>query len=341
MPSTHLRPVAAVLLAVAAASGCAGTSTGTTTPGPPPSTSPPASSASPSSASSAASPAGSAGALLPALSRYSKVLLVAMENKTEGEVIGNPEASYLTSLSQEYGRPAKLDAGYPANCPSLAAYLLMTSGSTHGVCDDRNPSAHPISGPSLFSQLSSTGRQWRNYAEAMPENCADTNSSDHRYAVRHAPAVYYVDERARCRQWQVPLGDLTGGALADDLAAGRLPDFSFVTPDQCHNMHGAPGCQGGGVPTGDAWVKSWMAKILASPDWTAGRLVVVITWDEGTTSDNHIPAVIASPTTRGVVSQTSYTQCSVLRTVSEIVRVPPLGCAAQAPSMLAEFKLAL
>ena len=106
-------------------------------------------------------------------------------------------------------------------------------------------------------------------------------------------------------------------------------------------MHGAPGCRGGAVPTGDAWAKDWMGKVLASPDWTSGRLVVVITWDEGTPTDNHIPAVIVSPTTRGVVSQTPYTQCAVLRTVSEIVRVPPLGCAAKAPSMLAEFGLGL
>ena len=202
MPRLPLTPVATSLLALAAVvttAACSGPSGAPASAG-----SPPAS----SGATAASRPAASAPPsvpLRPAASRYSKVLLVAMENKTESQVIGNPEAPYLTALAKEYGRPARLDAGYPSLCPSLAAYLLMTSGSTHGVCDDRNPKAHKITGPSLFSQLSSTGRQWRNYAESMPENCADTNSKDGRYAVRHAPAVYYVDERERCKQWQVPL----------------------------------------------------------------------------------------------------------------------------------------
>lgn len=338
MPGRRLTAVAAALLAAATASGCAGPSSG---PGAVASSAgAPASAPGSGSAAASAAPAAPAGPLPAAMSRYTKVLLVAMENKTEGQVYGDPRAPYLTSLADEYGRPARLDAGYPARCPSLAAYLLLTSGSTHGVCDDDGPQEHRITGPSLFSQLSSTGREWRLYAESMPRPCADRNSDDGRYAVRHAPAVYYVDERARCRQWQVPLGSLSGGALADDLAAGRLPTFAFVTPDQCHNMHGARGCPGDEVAAGDAWVRSWMTRVLASPDWVAGRLVVVVTWDEGTRTDNHIPAMVVSPTTRGVVSQTPFTQCSVLRTVSEIVRVPPLGCAARAPSMLTEFGLA-
>jgi phosphatidylinositol-3-phosphatase len=283
---------------------------------------------------------GTAGPLQPERSRYSKALVIAMENHTEGQVLGSGQAPYLTGLAARFGRPTQVDAGYPTKCPSLAAYLLITSGSTHGVCDDRNPSAHPISGDNLFAQVAASGREWRNYAESMPSNCYPKNSSDELYAVRHAPAPYYVSERDRCQNWDVPLGSLTSGPLHSALASGALPAFSFVTPNQCNNMHAVPRCPLRAVQNGDAWISRWMPQMLASPDFTSGRLVVFVTWDEGTRQDNHIPVVVLSASTQGIKVDRPYTQCSVLRTIQEILRVSLLGCAAQAESMLKDFELA-
>ncbi|BFU47801.1 hypothetical protein [Krasilnikovia sp. MM14-A1004] len=71
--------------------------------------------------------------------RYMKVLLIMEENHEYGTIIGDPDAPYLNDLATTYGIARNLDAGYPPQCPSLAAYLLLTSGSTHGICDDRAP----------------------------------------------------------------------------------------------------------------------------------------------------------------------------------------------------------
>jgi hypothetical protein len=30
------------------------------------------------------------------------------------------------------------------------------------------------------------------------------------------------------------------GQLAKDLAAGTVPNFSYIVPDECHDSHGAP-----------------------------------------------------------------------------------------------------
>jgi hypothetical protein len=268
-----------------------------------------------------------------------KVLLIVEENHGYGQIIGDPHAPYLNEVARAYGTATHVDAGYPARCPSLAAYLLLTSGSTDGVCDDKAPGAHPLTGDNVFHQVVKAGRQWRGYAESSPGLCALANSGDGRYLVRHVPATYYLNIRTDCRRWSEPLGQAHTGALHDDIAAGDLPAFGFITPDACDDMHGAPACPVDGVTAGDRWLRTWIPQILAGPDYRSGRLTIIITWDEGTGSDNHIPTLIVSPTTRHITAADPYTHCSTLRTIETLLRLPLLGCAGPATSMTAAFAL--
>ena len=279
-----------------------------------------------------ASPAASSAA--PA---YSKIMIIAEENHDYGQVIGDRSAPYLNALAATYGSVPRMDAGYPERCPSLAAYILLTSGTTAGICDDKSPAAHPLGGDNIFHQVTAAGRTWRAYAESTPGPCALTNHD--RYLVRHVPATYYLDVRADCARSTVALGTLTRGALRADVTAGTLPSYAFVTPDACDDMHGGNGCPSHLVESGDHWLRTWMTQILAGPDYRAGRLVVMITWDEGTGSSNHIPAIVVSPTTAHVAAPGSYTHCSTLRTAEEVLRLPLLGCAAGAASMTDVFHL--
>ncbi|MGA5299759.1 alkaline phosphatase family protein [Nucisporomicrobium flavum] len=283
--------------------------------------------------------APSASSAAPPKAGYSKVLVIAEENHGYDQVIGSPDAPYLNELARTYGMAGHFDAGYPAQCPSLAAYILMTSGSTAGICDDRAPKAHPLPGDNLFHQVAASGREWRDYAESAPGPCALDNGADGRYLVRHVPATYYLDDRSECTRWSVPMGDPQAGALHDDIRAGRLPSFAFVSPDACHDMHGADLCPSDRVGKGDRWLGQWLPSILAGPDYRAGRLIVVVTWDEGTSADNHIPTLVISPTTNNVVAADAFTHCSTLRTTEEVLGLPLLGCARQAPSMVAAFHL--
>jgi hypothetical protein len=276
---------------------------------------------------------------VPAPDQGRKVLLIVEENHAYDQIIGDPHAPYLNELARTYGTATQVDAGYPVRCPSLAAYLLLTSGDTHGVCDDRGPSAHPLTGANVFAQVAAAGRQWRAYAESTPKPCALGNSRDGRYLVRHVPATYYVNIRADCRRWAVPLGTPRTGSLHGDITAASLPAFAFVTPDACNDMHGAPACAVDTVAAGDRWLRSWIPQILAGPDYRSGRLTVIITWDEGNSSDNHIPTLIISPPTRHIARAEHYTHCSTLRTVETVLGLPLLGCAATAPSMAASFRL--
>src|SRR5689334_10318507 len=82
----------------------------------------------------------SSGSALAATDR--KVLVIAEENHEYDRILGSPDAPYLNQLADTYGSATRLDAGYPKRCPSLTAYILLTSGSTAGICDDKAPKAH-------------------------------------------------------------------------------------------------------------------------------------------------------------------------------------------------------
>ncbi|MET9020873.1 alkaline phosphatase family protein [Actinopolymorpha sp. NPDC004070] len=268
--------------------------------------------------------------------RPTKVLVIVEENEEYGSVLNGGNAPYISKLARTYGTATNYQAGYSTGCPSLPGYLLLTSGSTHGICDDADAYSHQISGPSIFSQVQTSGRQWRVYAESMPQACAKGNSGT--YVPRHAPAPYYSSIANRCADWDVPLGTTGSGALRNGIDNG-LPAYSFVAPDLCNDMHGASGCDGGRIGTGDDWLARWVPRILAGPDYRAGRLAVVITWDEGSSSSNHIPTIVISPHTKQVSTDRAFTHCSLLRTTEEILGVSTLGCAADASSMRSAFGL--
>jgi phosphatidylinositol-3-phosphatase len=326
----------ATVLAVGPAltAGCAATSSGpasgavTTASG--------ASTASGSTTTAAGSTAA-AGSTTTGTPGYTKVMVIVEENETYSDVLGSAQAPYLAQLATQYGSATAMQAGYPASCPSLAAYIILTSGSDHGICDDRPPSAHPLDGGNLFQQVATSGRQWRVYAESMQGSCAHSDQGV--YLVRHTAAPYYLSERDRCAQWDVPMGTADAGALHDDVTAGTLPAFSLVVPDACDDMHGAASCDGDLVAKGDSWLRQRLPAILAGADYRAGRLLVIITWDEGSATDNHIPTLVISPTSAARRDTTAWTHCSTLRTIEDLLRLPALGCAAQAAPFTAAFNL--
>ncbi len=269
-------------------------------------------------------------------SLYSKVMIIAEENEEDSAVIGSRNAPYLTALAHSYGNATNMQAGYPVSCPSLAAYIIITSGDRQGICDDDPPSTHQLSGNNIFEQVAGAGLQWREYAESMTSNCQASDGAGSIYLVRHVPPPYYSSEASRCAAWDVPMGTTTSGALHDALASG-LPDYSFVTPNACDEMHGAPSCTTDLVKRGDDWLARWMPQIVASPDFRASRLVVIITWDEGSATSNHIPTLVVARTVRGVATSAALTHCSTLRASEEVLGLPLLGCAATAVSLRRAF----
>lgn len=261
---------------------------------------------------------------------YRHVIWIWMENRSYGEVLGaGGGARHLASFAKRCGTATNYDA---ITHPSLPNYIAATSGSTHGITSDCDPSSCPVSGSSLYGQLGARGKPgWAAYAESMARRC--DHASYGRYAARHNPAVYYRALAASCRRHDLAMGG-SSGRFARHLAAGRLPGFTFLTPNLCDDGHDCA------TSTADGWLGYWLKRITTSRLYQAGRTVVFVTWDEGETSSNQVATVVIGPSVApGTRSHRHFTHYSLLRTTEDLLHVSHLGAAASAASMRRAFNL--
>jgi phosphatidylinositol-3-phosphatase len=215
------------------------------------------------------------------------VVLIVMENHSYGQIVGNRNARYLNDRFIPSG---KLYSNYWAiTHPSLPNYLALTSGTTSGCRTDTCRTAH-FTTNNIFHQVDIAGMHWRAYQEGMPSKCAVHDSG--RYLVRHNPPPYYRDLMERpCKVADVPYP----GTLPSPLKA-----FTFVTPDACHDMHDCS------VSAGDHWLRDHVPAFL-----NAGA-IVVITFDEGVSSDRVMTAVSGPGITAGAQSHARFTHYGLL-----------------------------
>jgi hypothetical protein len=91
--------------------------------------------------------------------------------------------------------------------------------------------------------------------------------------------------------------------LATDLSTGHVPNFSYIIPDECADMHGAPpwcvdSDKAGSVSdtflvaNGDRFVGSLVDQITASAVWKSGNDAIVVTTDEGNVANSQIATVV-------------------------------------------------
>ena len=184
------------------------------------------------------------GAAIPA---FSHIAVIVMENSAYAEVYQSKDWPYLNQLGAENTVATNY---YAISHPSLPNYLALLGGSTFNVTSDCTTCS--VSAPNLVDQLESKHKSWKAYMEDLPARCSTVASSGS-YAKKHDPFVYFDDVRAnrqRCTN-VVPLTQ-----LQDDLTAGRLPDFIWVTPNLCHDKHDCP------AASADAWLASFVTTLL-------------------------------------------------------------------------------
>ena len=228
-------------------------------------------------------PRSSAPSVAPAPAPVSKpakhvspVVLIVMENHSSTQIMGSANAGYL----RHFARAGTLFTDMRAVAhPSLPNYLAMIAGSTLGCLDDACPT-RAYGSPNLFHQLQRTGHRWRAWEESMPGHCALSDAGH--YAVRHDPAAYFRNLfPSGCPQRVLPYP----ATLPE-----RLPDFTFITPNLCSDMHDDTGCGGRGpIARGNAWLFGHVPPLLRR------GAIVIITFDEGVGSDQRIYCAARGP----------------------------------------------
>jgi phosphatidylinositol-3-phosphatase len=290
---------------------------------------------------------GTCGTMPVSSTHYQHVIWVWMENHSSSTVIGSDQAPYINSLVSACGLATNY---HNISHPSLPNYIAATSGlplsSLSVFSGDCNVSRRcSTTAPSIFGQ----GESWRAYEESMPSDCARRNSGE--YAIRHNPPPYYrklafCKARRAVRHGPKVSFDVPYGQLAANLATNSLPAFSFITPNLIDDMHD------GSLQQGDTWLSQNLPSIFNSAEYRAGQVVVFVTWDEGeggssnncatNTSDIgcSVATMVASPSTpMGTESGVLFNHYSLLLTTEELLRLPALGQAATANSMVSAFNL--
>lgn len=345
----------------------------------------------------AARPAGAADPHTGSMPPIRHVFLIVLENESFEAAFGpGSPAPYLARTLPTRG--ALLTQYYSTGHWSLDNYIALVSGqapnpATQGDCPqpvEFRPSSpaldahgqllgagcvYPAIVKTLPDQLEPAGFTWKGYMEDLgrdparddPETCsvARIGHADpteravpgDEYAAKHNPFVYFhtiLDNPGRCGAHIVNLR-----RLATDLRSiASTPNYSFITPDLCHDGHNARCMSGktGGLAGVNRFLEKWVPVITRSPAFRKDGLLI-ITFDESdgkapdafnaccdekplATDPNQpgfsgpgggrIGAVLLSPFIRpGTVSSMPYNHYSLLRSVEDIFGLGHLGYAAE------------
>jgi phosphoesterase family protein len=240
--------------------------------------------------------------------RLSHVFLIIEENNGFSDVIGNKAAPNLNYLAKTFGLETDYFGVSP--CCSESNYVQLLSGrSWASVQSDDAYWKNKVPGaPNLISQLDHAGVSWKAYLQALPHpgyqgicypaKCNGAPDSDPLYVSKH-DGIQNFTKNWNPLDWsrQVPAGQ-----LGKDLTSGRVPKFSYVIPDECHDMHGDPPyCLDSGntfdpqnqhlVSVGDAYLGQLVSEITHASVWAEGNNAIIITFDEGDDSAGCCDAV--------------------------------------------------
>jgi hypothetical protein len=266
------------------------------------------------------------------------VFLILMENHNWSDIYQRSAAPYINttllpeaSYAQRYYNPPNIH-------PSEPNYLWLEAGTNFGIANDRDPRVnHQSTSAHLVTLLTQAGISWKSYQEDISGTTCPLTSHG-LYAPKHNPMVYFDDvTNSNDPKSTTCIGHVRPYAeLATDLQNNTVARYNFITPNLCHDMHGAPQCATANLVTvGDTWLSTAAPPILDSPAYQHGGLLL-ITWDEGEGSDGPIGMIALSPVAKGggYANTIRYTHSSTLRTIQEILDVTPLlGDAAQATDL--------
>jgi acid phosphatase len=152
------------------------------------------------------------------------VMVIVEENQSYSGIIGNPKAPYLNSLASTYLSVTNAFATVPGSGPDYSALIA-------GV--DPPGAAAPFPNPTLVDELATNGLTWRGYMEDAPGPCY-LGSTYNNYSKHHNPFVRFssiLNSPSQCNE-VVPYSQ-----LATDLNSPTPPDYMFVTPNVCDDMH--------------------------------------------------------------------------------------------------------
>jgi hypothetical protein len=281
----------------------------------------------------------------PGSGRIKHVFVITMENEAAAAIYGSASAPYINSqLLPAAARANAFADPLPDAIPSEPHYVWMEAGTNQfsdaTFTTDSDPSAQnsTASTAHLATQMDTASPtvSWRSYQEGLNASTgACPVRSSGFYVAKHDPYVFFQDiagnppsaSSALCAAHHRAY---TPAAFAQDLQAGTVAQYNFITPTVCHDMHGASGCPGSDdIRSGDDWLAAAMPPLIAYAGANDG--VIFIVWDEPVGGSTLIPFIAIGPHVKpGYASSVRFTHSSLTKTVEEIFGLPLLPSVASA-----------
>jgi hypothetical protein len=240
------------------------------------------------------------------------VVVVIEENKGYQQIIGNRLAPYINALAK---KGALFTQSYAVAHPSQPNYLALFSGDTHGVANDYCPVS--LSGDNLASALERKGFGFRIYSESMPA-AGFTGCGAGDYVRKHNPAANWQGINVSADM------NLPFSAFPGDYS--NLPTVSIVVPNQDNDMH--DGDSAGAIARGDEWLQENIAPYVKWAE--TNNSLLILTWDEDDGSrSNRIATIFVGPMVHAGTYATQIDHYSILRTLTDLYGLQPLGIAAK------------
>jgi hypothetical protein len=273
--------------------------------------------------------------------------------RPQGELLSNytllGEGPLPNGIAAISGQPP--NTATDAGCPTHEEFSSVTANS-NGVLAGSG-CVYPVETQTLADQLTLDKLTWHAYADDMvdpagkPSNCVYPNPGEGSgsaqpggYAASQNPFVYFHSllDLGDCSENDVPLEQ-----LGKDLGkADKTPSYSFIAPTPC-NAGTAGQCPAGapeGAAGADAFLSTWVPKILASPAYKADG-VLIITFSATNPPVAGAPAPSGDPLRTGALllspfatpagtDSGAYNPYSLLRSSEELFALKPLGVAAGA-----------
>lgn len=269
-------------------------------------------------------------------SRFQHIFYIEMENHATNQIFGNTaDAPYINWLASQYAISTNYYGVTHPSLPNYLAAISgdfqniwddckagptvtcapeefgPNSGYTNGqelltpaeIARATN-TPHWFSDRTIVDQLEAHDLTWKAYMQALPYTgytgeyypYATVNGQlvpIKLYAQKHDPFMYFPSIRNNPARLQkiVPFT-----RLDEDLKSGHVPNFVWISPDQCHDMHGvstsnaqyvgiprcafpASGLDHSIIKLGDDYLKTTVSEIMTSRAWHE-KSAIVIVWDE-------------------------------------------------------------
>ena len=222
-----------------------------------------------------------------------RIFVIMLENHSQSTVIGDPNAPFIASLAHHYAEATNY---YGVTHPSQPNYVAAITGQLDTTRMNDVATNH-YDWPNLVDQLDAHGKTWGAYMDSLPSagyTGATAPGSTALYTNKHNPFVLMDDVLSSPSRLAniKPYTDL--GA---DLNSSNAPDFVWISPNQCNDMHGGVYSAIAGHPEtpcpygnsiddandaalkhkADVFVQGAVNTIRSSKAWTVNSAIFILT----------------------------------------------------------------